>query len=218
LCSCSFYFVEPAVGYQRKDKLYSRAKREGYRSRAAYKLLELDQRLGLIKSGMRVVDLGCAPGGWMQVAATKVGKRGFVVGIDRFPMEPVDGNHACALVADVSDDGTKGAILEKLCGPADVVLSDMAPDTTGVGFADHANSLELTRLATELAAELLGPGGALVAKVFDGPDLNEFMEQMRKDFGKVRRLRLKSTRKGSSELYLHARKQRRREHESGKRA
>jgi 23S rRNA (uridine2552-2'-O)-methyltransferase len=193
------------VAYQRKDSWYRRAKREGYRSRSAYKLIELQRRCRLFSRGMRVVDLGCAPGGWLQVAANEVGAKGRVAGIDRLEVEPLGLPQAAVLVGNIHDPEACDRLREALGGRADVVLSDMAPDTSGVGHADHAGSMELARAAFEAAGRLLLPGGALVCKVFDGPDLNDLILDWKPAFGKVRRIRPESTRKGSRELYLVAR-------------
>jgi 23S rRNA (uridine2552-2'-O)-methyltransferase len=197
-------FVDDTVAYHRKDSYYRNAKREGYRSRAAYKLMELDTKLGLFRSGMTVLDLGCAPGGWCQVAARKVGKKGRVLGIDRNPTEPFDQPQIELLVADLVDPGILECLRRALSGPVDVVLSDMAPDTSGVGFADHARSIELAGIAVGLAREVLAPTGLLVVKVFDGSDINELVGEMESSIGRVRRIHLKSTRKGSREIYLSA--------------
>jgi 23S rRNA (uridine2552-2'-O)-methyltransferase len=193
------------VAYNRKDSWYRKAKDQGYRSRAAYKLIELQQRFGLFSKGMRVADLGCAPGGWLQVAAGEVGGRGRVAGIDRLEVDPLGLPQAVALVGNIHDKEACDRLQEVLGGQADVVLSDMAPDTSGVHDADHARSLELARAAFEAAVRLLLPGGALVCKVFDGPDLNDLIKDWKSAFGQVRRIRPESTRKGSRELYLVAR-------------
>lgn len=191
--------------YQRKDGWYRRAKQEGYRSRAAYKLIELQRRGRFFSSGMKVLDLGCAPGGWLQVAAGEVGKTGVVVGVDRAALEPLGLPQVVTLTGNINDPGVCDRLREALGGPADVVLSDMAPDTSGVGHADHARSLELARAALAAARRLLRPGGALVCKVFDGSDLEELIREWGAFFGQVRRIRPDSTRKASRELYLLAR-------------
>lgn len=193
------------MAYQRKDSWYRRAKQEGYRSRAAYKLIELQRRCRLFAKGMRVVDLGCAPGGWFQVAAKEVGGKGRVAGIDRLEVEPLGLPQTVALVGNIHDHEACDRLQEVLGGRADVVLSDMAPDTSGVGDADHARSLDLARAAFEAAGRLLRPGGTLVCKVFDGSDLNGLIVDWKSAFGKVGRIRPESTRKGSRELYLVAR-------------
>jgi len=193
------------MAYRRKDSWYRKAKQEGYRSRAAYKLEELDRRLSLFGRGMRVADLGCAPGGWLQLAAARVGRRGRVVGIDRLEVAPLGLEQVEVLCGDITDEQCAARLSRALGGPAALVLSDMAPDTSGVGFADHARSVELVRAAAALARDLLEPGGRLVAKAFDGPDVNSLVAELGSGFTGVRRMRLHTTRKGSRELYLVAR-------------
>lgn len=190
------------MGYQRKDAWYHRAKREGYRSRAAYKLLELDRRLRLFRRGQRVVDLGCAPGGWLQVAAERVGSQGRVVGIDRLACEALPDPQVIILRGDVNDPASPATIHRALGGAAQLVLSDMAPDTSGVGFADHVRSVELVRLAWQLAGRLLADRGRLLAKVFEGEDLAGLVSAMKSQGAVVKRLRPQVTRKASRELYL----------------
>jgi 23S rRNA (uridine2552-2'-O)-methyltransferase len=193
------------VAYQRKDGWYRKAKQEGFRSRAAYKLLELHQKHKLFSAGMYVIDLGCAPGGWIQVASGEIGDRGRVVGIDRLEVTPLQLPQATILLGDITDEDTAARLLDELGRPADLVLSDMAPDTSGVGFADHVRSVELVRVAAGLAEKLLKPGGSMLAKVFEGADLKPLVDDLKKSFSKVQRERPKSTRKGSRELYLLAR-------------
>lgn len=193
------------MAYQRKDGWYKKAKQEGFRSRAAYKLMEISKKSRLFAKGMRVVDLGCAPGGWLQVAARQTGRRGRVVGIDRLPVDPVEFDWVTVLQGDITSPDTAERLLEALGRPADLVLSDMAPDTSGVGFADHARSVELVREAHRLAGQVLKPGGNMLAKVFEGADLPELVDELKQIFHSVQRERPRSTRKGSRELYLLAR-------------
>jgi 23S rRNA (uridine2552-2'-O)-methyltransferase len=193
------------VVYNRKDTWYRKAKSEGYRSRAAYKLKELDLQFKLFRRGQRVLDLGCAPGGWLQVAANAVGAQGRVVGIDRLTVAALGLANVFIVEGDILAPESLARLREALGGHADLVISDMAPDTSGVGFADHARSIELVRAALDVARSQLRPGGTLVAKVFEGPDLNPLAAEMRTSFGEIRRVRLDTTRKGSRELYLIAR-------------
>jgi 23S rRNA (uridine2552-2'-O)-methyltransferase len=190
-----------------KDEYYNRAKQEGYRARSAYKLRQIDGTAGVIPEGGVVVDLGAAPGGWLQVAAERVGPGGRVVGVDRQRIDPVEaGAGAVETVrGDVTDEGTR----ERLCGlvgsgGADAVVSDMAPNVTGEYSLDHARSVHLARQAFETALDLLGPGGDLVVKVFDGPDLDDLRDDVAAEFEYVRDVRPDASRDASSELYLVA--------------
>ncbi len=186
----------------RRDPYYRRAKREGYRSRAAYKLAELDDRERLIRPGARVLDLGCAPGGWMQVALERVGERGRVVGIDLAPVAPLADPRAVVVRGDLRDEATVDAAAAALCGPADVVLSDLAPKLSGVRDTDIARSLELLAAAFAVARRLLRPGGGFVAKVFESPDTESAIRSLRPAFAALRLASPEATRRSSSELYL----------------
>ncbi len=193
------------MAYEHKDAYWRKAKQEGYRSRAAYKLLELQKRYGLVRKGHRVLDLGCAPGGWLQVLSEAVGSRGTVVGVDR---EPVPGGlppNVSVLRGDASDPEILCRARACADGPVDVVTSDMAPDLSGVGFRDHARSCELVRLAMSLCRQCLVPGGTLLAKVFEGEELEALEREMKALFREVRRVVPRASRKASSEVYLLAR-------------
>jgi 23S rRNA (uridine2552-2'-O)-methyltransferase len=184
-----------------KDEFYNRAKQEGYRARSAYKLQQLDETASLLDDGATVVDLGAAPGGWLQVAAERVGDAGRVVGVDRQRIEDLDG------VETVRGDLTEAATRERVrdaVGEADVVLSDMAPNMTGEYSVDHARSVHLARQALETAETLLGPGGDFAAKVFDGQDVAALREDLEEAFEYVREVRPEASRDASSELYLVA--------------
>jgi len=194
-----------------KDEYYNRAKQEGYRTRAAYKLKQLDREADLLGHGDRVVDLGAAPGGWLQVAAERTDGR--VIGVDRRRIDPIDGVET--IRGDITEDGTKETIREYVApggrtagdgtnkaGPVDVVLSDMAPDMTGEYELDHARSVHLARQALEVARDLLAPGGDLAAKAFDGPDLEGLRTDMEAEFEYVRAMRPEASREESSEVYL----------------
>ena len=197
--------------YVRKDAAYRRAKREGLRSRAAYKLEELDRRFGLFRRGARVVDLGCWPGGWLQVAARRVGPRGRVVGVDLRPVDGLGGPAIELITADVADAAVVEAVREALGGPADVVLSDLAPRLSGIRQADAARHAELVRLASERALAWLTPGGTFVAKLFMDPEYEGLIRELRAGFERVRSCKTEATRRGSSELYVVARQPRRAE-------
>ncbi|MCS6925519.1 MAG: RlmE family RNA methyltransferase [Candidatus Binatia bacterium] len=190
--------------YERKDAFYKRAKRAGYRSRAAYKLLELHKTFGVIKRGDRVVDLGSWPGGWVQVAAALVGTAGKVIGVDVVPLEPFSLPQVTLLQGDATDPALQQTLLTLLGGRADVVLSDMAPKLSGIREVDEARAHELCRAALRCAQRVLRPGGTLVLKVFMGPELDALLAEVRALFATVRTTRPEATRKGSAELYVVA--------------
>ncbi len=189
-----------------KDEYYNRAKQEGYRARSAYKLQQLDRTASLLGAGNTVVDLGAAPGGWLQVAAESVGPGGHVVGVDRQRIDPLRSVADISyLRADVTDDGTAAKVREAVGGgerPVDTVLSDMAPNMTGEYNLDHARSVHLARQALDLSLELLSAGGDLAVKVFDGRDLADLEADVAAEFEYVRQVRPDASRDASSELYL----------------
>jgi 23S rRNA (uridine2552-2'-O)-methyltransferase len=191
--------------YQPKDTFYRKAKKEGYRSRSAYKLAELGRRFQLMKPGDRVVDLGAAPGGWLQVAAEIVGPRGKVVGIDLQPIPPLHEPNVFVLQDDVASEASAKKIAVLLDGPADCVLSDLSPKLSGIRDADIARSVELIRLAHAVAGRLLRPGGSFLVKSFAAEELRDFFLELKRDFSSVERTRPEATRKGSSEIYFCAR-------------
>jgi 23S rRNA (uridine2552-2'-O)-methyltransferase len=188
----------------RRDPYHRRAKQQGYRSRAAFKLLELDARERLLRPGGRVLDLGAAPGGWMQVALERVGPAGRVVGIDLARIEPLPAANAAALRGDLRDPATAEALRAALGGAADVVLSDLSPKLTGVRATDIARSLELVETAARLAAEVLRPGGAFVAKLFAAPETDALLARLRGGFAALRIVDPEASRKASSEFYVVA--------------
>jgi 23S rRNA (uridine2552-2'-O)-methyltransferase len=187
-----------------KDHYYNKAKQEGYRARSAYKLTQLDEAEGLLGGGRTVVDLGAAPGGWLQVAAEAVGEGGTVVGVDRQRIDPLEDDHGADVEyvrGDVTEASTREEIRERV-GEADLVLSDMAPNMTGAYETDHARSVHLARQAFETATALLSAGGDLAVKVFEGQDLQRFREDLEPEFEYVRTLRPDASRDASSEVYL----------------
>ncbi|MFC5971442.1 SAM-dependent methyltransferase [Halomarina salina] len=186
----------------RKDDYYNRAKQQGYRSRAAYKLKQLNEESNLVENGDTVVDLGAAPGGWLQVAS-ELADTGTVVGVDLQRIEDIDGVETVR--GDMTDEEVRADLVERV-GEADVVLSDMAPNMTGEYNLDHARSVHLARQAFETAMEVLAPGGDFVAKVFDGPDLQDLKSDAEREFRYVREVRPEASRKESSELYLVAKR------------
>ena len=187
---------------QLNDPYVARAKREGYRSRAAYKLLEIDERFKLLKPGQRVVDLGAAPGGWSQVAARVVGPEGRVVGIDLLEIEPMAGVDFITL--DFLDPAAPARLTELLGGPADLVMSDMAANATGHKKTDHLRIIGLAETAAEFAREVLGPGGAYLAKVLQGGTEGALLTDLKRDFSAVRHIKPPASRADSSELYVLA--------------
>lgn len=187
---------------QLNDPYVARAKREGYRSRAAYKLLEIDEKYHVLKPGQRVVDLGAAPGGWSQIAAKVVGPKGKVVGIDLLPIDPMPGVEFIAL--DFLDESAPGKLIEMLDGPADVVMSDMAANTTGHKKTDHLRIIGLAEAAIYFAREILAPGGAFIAKVFQGGTENQLLADLKRDFAVVRHVKPAASRSDSAELYVMA--------------
>jgi 23S rRNA (uridine2552-2'-O)-methyltransferase len=183
------------------DPYVQRAKAEGYRSRAAYKLLELDKKDRLFVPGQLVIDLGAAPGSWSQVAVAKLGAKGKVVAVDLLTMEPLAG------VQFIQGDFREQAVLDAILGAlggrkADLVISDLAPNISGIDVSDQARSIHLCELALELARSCLKPGGSLLVKVFQGAGFVEFLAAMRKAFAKVESRKPGASRGRSSEMYL----------------
>ena len=186
---------------QLNDPYVRRAKAEGYRSRAAYKLLELDERFGFLKGVRKVVDLGIAPGGWTQVVRLKA-PQAAIVGIDLLPTDPIDG--ATILEMDFMDDAAPERLREALGGPADLILSDMAANTVGHPQTDHLRTMGLVEAALEFAAEMLQPGGAFVAKVLAGGADATLVAELKRRFAEVKHAKPPASRKGSSEWYVVA--------------
>jgi len=189
---------------QLNDPYVARARREGFRSRAAYKLMEIDDKVHVLSKGARVVDLGAAPGGWSQVAAARVGApdKGRVVGIDLLPMEPIAGVDFMQLDFLAHDAPEK--LKAMLGGKADVVLSDMAANATGHARTDHLKIMALVELAFEFAREVLAPGGAFIAKVLQGGTEATLLAALKRDFKSVKHIKPPASRADSAELYLVA--------------
>ena len=186
------------------DPFVQKARAEGLRSRAAFKLMDLDRRYGLIRAGSRVVDLGAAPGGWSQWAAQRVGPRGRVVAVDILPMSAVAG--VSFVQGDFREESVRETVREALGGlAADLVLSDMAPNLSGIQAVDQARSIELVELALDFARATLAPGGAFLAKVFQGEGLEELLRSIRADFAALERRKPEASRARSRELYVLAR-------------
>ena len=191
---------------QLNDPYVQKAKAEGYASRAAYKLIEMDDRYSLLKPGLRVLDLGAAPGGWCQVAVARVGSTVDdirVVGIDYLDMDPVSG--ARILKKDFLDDDAPDALMEALGGEApDLVISDMAAPTTGHRRTDHIRTMALVEVALDFALQVLKPGGHFLTKTFQGGTEQSLLDQMKKNFKSVHHVKPPASRDGSVELYLLA--------------
>jgi 23S rRNA (uridine2552-2'-O)-methyltransferase len=183
------------------DPFVQQAKKEGYRSRAAYKLLEIDAKDHLLKQGTVVVDLGATPGGWSQVAAAKVGRSGKVIALDLLPLDPLGG--VDFIQGDFRDDSVLQQLENMLHGkPVGLVISDMAPNISGVASADQARAMHLAELAMEFALEHLKPDGSFLVKVFQGEGFEDFYKLMRSRFARVVTRKPKASRDRSSELYL----------------
>lgn len=190
---------------QLNDPYVARAKREGYRSRAVYKLMEIDDKARMLKPGQRVLDLGAAPGGWSQLAADRVkavGGNGKVVAIDLLPVDSIPGVDFIQM--DFMDDAAPDRLREMLGGKADIVLSDMAANTVGHRQTDHLRIVALVEAAAHFAIEVLSPGGALLAKVFQGGTEGELLALLKRDFAVVKHVKPGASRSGSSEMYVLA--------------
>src|SRR3954453_13171546 len=186
---------------QLNDPYVKRAKAEGYRSRAAYKLIELDERFGFLKGAERVVDLGVAPGGWTQVVRKRL-PRATIVGIDLLPTEPIEG--AALIEMDFMDEAAPERLREALGGSADLVLSDMAANTVGHPQTDHLRTMALVEAGLEFAVEVLRPGGAYVAKVLAGGTDSQLLAELKRHFTTVKHAKPPASRKDSSEWYVVA--------------
>lgn len=190
---------------QLNDPYVARAKREGFRSRAAYKLMEIDDKHRFLKPGLRVVDLGAAPGGWSQIAARRVGAaegKGRVIAIDLLEMAPVAGVDYMQL--DFLDPKAPDILKDKLGGPADIVLSDMAANTTGHRKTDHLRIVALVEAAAEFAAEVLAENGTFLAKVIQGGTENQLLAALKRRFTNVKHIKPAASRADSAELYVLA--------------
>ncbi|MDD1746418.1 MAG: RlmE family RNA methyltransferase [Methanomassiliicoccales archaeon] len=189
---------------ERRNDPYSKAaKRMDYRSRASFKLIQIDDKFKLLKRGAVVADLGAAPGGWLQVAAERVEPKGKVVGVDLQPIEPIEGVET--VQGDMRKEETVLDMLEALGGKADVVLSDMSPNISGSYSMDHARSVDLCEHALEFAEKVLRPGGAMVLKIFEGDMMQEFLKRVKSSFKEVKLYGPDASRASSSEIYIIAR-------------
>lgn len=195
-----------APKYDRKDIHYRQAKKDGLRSRAGYKLEELQKRQKLFRHGMRVVDLGCWPGAWLQIASRLVGPSGRVVGVDLAESEALPGSNVEILQGDARDPAVLASLQSLLGGPADVLLSDMAPKLAGIKHADAARHAELVLTAIEMAPVILRPEGSFVAKLFMDAEYEGLIRDLRATFLAVKTVKLDTTRQHSSELYVVGKK------------
>jgi 23S rRNA (uridine2552-2'-O)-methyltransferase len=187
---------------QLNDPYVARAKREGFRSRAAFKLIEIDDKARILKKGGRVLDLGAAPGGWSQVAAKRVGEQGRIVAIDLLPMEPVAGVEFAQI--DFLDAAAPEKLKAMLGGPADIVLSDMAANATGHRKTDQLKITALVEAAAEFARAVLAPGGSFLAKVLQGGTEGALLATLKRNFATVKHVKPAASRSDSAELYLLA--------------
>jgi 23S rRNA (uridine2552-2'-O)-methyltransferase len=187
---------------QLNDPYVTAAKREGYRSRAAWKLLQLDEKHHLLRPGMRVLDLGAAPGGWSQIASQKIGGKGKLVALDILPMDPLP--DVTIFEADFMADDVPAKLIKALAGKADLVMSDMAAGTTGHNKTDHIRIMALAEAAYDFACEVLQPGGAFVCKLFQGGAEKSLQDRLRGDFKSVKYVKPPASRQESAETYLVA--------------
>ncbi len=190
------------VQERRRDYYYRKAKQLDYRSRASFKLIQIDERFSLIREGMTVVDLGAAPGGWLQVAAERVGPKGKVVGVDLQPIESLEG--VLTIKGDIRKDEVREELLAMTGGRVDLVMSDMSPNISGNYSMDHARSIELCEMALAFALRTLSPGGSLVFKMFEGDLSRELVAQVQEHFATVKRYSPQASRSSSSEIYVIA--------------
>ncbi|MDD2997833.1 MAG: RlmE family RNA methyltransferase [Candidatus Riflebacteria bacterium] len=184
------------------DHYLQKSRADDYRSRAAYKLEEIDQKYRLIRPGMKILDLGAAPGSWTQYALRKVAGKAKIVAIDLLEIAPIEG--ATILQGDIRDQQKQAQIIELAPNGLDLILSDMAPDTTGVHYADTENSAILVHLALDIAEKLLKPGGSFVAKVFEGAEYQQLLQRAKKLFGFAKSFNPKASLNRSRELFLIA--------------
>ena len=190
--------------YTPRDRFYRKARQQGLASRAAFKIEELIARFNLVEPGAKIVDLGCAPGGWLEMLARAAGSRSTVVGVDLVECR-VRAPGVATVTADIHDPATAAKVADRLGGPADLVTSDLAPKLSGIAARDQARAGELAQAALALAERCLRPGGAMVAKTFMGADFDRIVAAFKRRFRKVEVTRTRASRPGSSELYIVAR-------------
>lgn len=195
------------MGHWRKqqhlDRYFKKAKRDGYRARSAYKLTQMQEKFRIIRRGDVVVDLGAAPGSWSQVAAKLVGSDGRVVALDLQPIDPI--SDVNLVQGDMLDAEVRARVAAMVDGRADVVLSDAAPETTGIKLRDHVRSIELARTAFEFAQDLLGDGGSMVLKIFEGEDFPDLLRDVKRAFRRAQGHKPSASRDESWEIFIVAR-------------
>ena len=192
------------INQRKRDYYYRKAKEEKFRSRAAYKLLQTVQKYKFMKRGDVVVDLGAAPGGWIQAARKIVGEEGFILGVDIKPIEPFEEENIITIVADITDPKTIETIRNLLSRPADVVISDVSPKISGIWEVDHARQIDLALSSMKIACGVLKPRGNFFVKVFEGDMLKDFLDKLKERFSVVKLVKPKASRAKSSELYILA--------------
>ena len=193
------------IAERRRDPYHRMAKEQGYRSRAAFKLKQLDRRFGFLDGAKYVLDIGAAPGGWLQVAAEAVGEGGLVVGVDLEKIANLGLDNVKTFVGDVLEDGTVERVRGLFPGMVDVVLSDLSPIVSGAWELDHFRQIELARRAMGISERVLKPEGWFVVKVFQGSEFEAFLRDARRTFDSVKVVKPRASRKGSAEIYLVAR-------------
>jgi len=187
---------------RKKDYYYKKAKEEKYRSRATYKLFQAIEKYHFIKNGDVVIDLGAAPGGWIQAARKIVGSKGFVLGVDLKSIEPFSQSNVQTIISDINEQETLEQILRMIPKKADVVISDASPNISGIWEIDHARQIDLAHKSLEIALETLKPYGNFFSKVFEGDLLKDFIEKVKRHFGVVRIMKPKASRAKSSEIFI----------------
>jgi len=187
---------------RKRDYYYQMAKRESYRSRAAYKLLQAVKKYDFIQPSDVVIDLGAAPGGWLQASRKIVGDKGFLLGVDLKPIQPLPFSNVHTIVGDITDPQTLGEIRKFLPRSADVVISDVSPNVSGIWELDHARQIDLARQSLTIAVSILKPGGNLFVKVFQGDMLDEFLREVKAYFPFVKLIKPKASRTKSAEIYI----------------
>lgn len=195
-------FCYMATQYKHRDRLHQRAKEEGFRSRAAYKLMEIDDKFHVLGTSARVLDLGCWPGGWLQVANNKVGTNGVIVGIDLVKTASLPNSNVHVLVGNANEESILEQALLLGAGCFDVVLSDMSPKLTGIKEQDHQTALMCAEMALDICKKVLKPKGNVVIKLFKSGEAETFVRTSRQFFSRIARSELDSTRKTSNEFYM----------------